>query len=146
MNPTTIIVLVGAVLAAALTGLWSVQQYHRGRRTRARTVLAVTVLLSLTGTVVADAADLDETTRLIDLGPVTPPPMWQVRSGDHFWFIARATLASRGVQPTVEEIDPYWRALIAFNQSHRAEPLDPDVLHVGELIWLPDPDGPNQPD
>ena len=63
---------------------------------------------------------------------------WTVRPGDHFWRIARQTLATAwGRTPTDREIDPYWRSLIALNRHQLVDPRDPDLLYVGQVIDLP---------
>ncbi|MGI9600483.1 MAG: hypothetical protein ACR2QE_01260 [Acidimicrobiales bacterium] len=139
MSAHAVIAGTGVFLAAMVGGLWLLQQYQRGRRVQARTVAMAIVLLTFTATAVADDADFDEATRLTDLGLIVPPPMWRVEPGDHFWRIAAATISSKGVTPTPERVEPYWRALIRFNQQLSGTPIDPDLLQVGELVWLPEP-------
>lgn len=59
-------------------------------------------------------------------------------AGESLWSIAHDTLAARlGREPTVEEIDPYWRALVAPNTMVLPHPHQPDLLYVGTDLTLP---------
>jgi hypothetical protein len=81
--------------------------------------------------------------RLID--PPLPqrpdsPATWMVQRGDHFWHIAQAVLTdSWQRQPTVAEIDRYWRRLIAANRNALRDPGNPDLIFVGQVFALPPP-------
>jgi hypothetical protein len=69
---------------------------------------------------------------------VEEPIRWTVGPGDHLWRVAEQTLAmSWGRRPTDVEIDAYWRALIAANRSRFADPRNPDLVFVGQVLDLP---------
>lgn len=88
-------------------------------------------------------------------GPAEPPPpsltyepapaavgadTWEVRRGDHFWSIAQRVLGRAwGRSPTVAEVDPYWRALVAENRPRLADPANVDLLFAGQVLTLPAP-------
>lgn len=138
MNPTAATAAVGIGLGVTVLVLWCRQQHERGRPNHARLVVVTAALLAITAAAVADD-DTGIPVVLVDLGPEPPPDVWSVERGDHYWRIAERAVLAGGRLPTVENVDPYWRDLVAFNQPRRAVAQPPDVLHIGELIWLPDP-------
>lgn len=59
-----------------------------------------------------------------------------VGPGDHLWSIAEHRLAQAwGRVPTDDEVDPYWRRVVAANPQVG----DPDLLHVGDVVRVPPP-------
>jgi len=65
-------------------------------------------------------------------------PTWTVRPGDHFWAIAKRVLADAWQRaPTDDEVDPYWRALVAANVAVLRDPANPDLLFPGQVIAIP---------
>jgi nucleoid-associated protein YgaU len=61
-----------------------------------------------------------------------------VESGDSFWSIASDLLTEQRGRPANEqEFVPYWRALVAANQSMLVNPSDPNLLFVGQVVELP---------
>lgn len=76
----------------------------------------------------------------VDPPEVEPATVHEVRPGEHFWGIARATLRDRwGRTPTPAEIVPYWRAVIAANRDRLVRPCDPDLILPGQRFLLPPP-------
>lgn len=74
--------------------------------------------------------------------PQTPPPAdrWEVKPGQHFWSVAERLLASTWPRPpSDEEVDPYWRRLVAANRSVLRDPDNPDLLYPGQVIAVPTP-------
>jgi hypothetical protein len=74
--------------------------------------------------------------------PSQPPPAapatWTIRAGDHMWRIAEQTLtAAWGTTPDDDQIDPYWRLLVAVNRTRFADPRNPDLIFVGQVLDLP---------
>jgi len=68
------------------------------------------------------------------------PHTWDVRKGDHFWGIAKTTLADAwGRQPTDGEIVPFWRQLIETNTDRLLPPGDPDLIYPGQQFSVPPP-------
>lgn len=60
-----------------------------------------------------------------------------VERGEHFWSIARTTVATaRGRPPSEAEIADYWVGLIRVN-GDRIRSGDPDLIHPGEVLVLP---------
>lgn len=69
----------------------------------------------------------------------------EVVSGDHFWGIARTTLADvLGRPPTDAEIVPYWRQLIDANRDRLLPPHDPDLIYPGQQLLVPPPPNADQ--
>jgi hypothetical protein len=63
---------------------------------------------------------------------------WTVRHGDHFWRVAELSLAAAwGRTPTEREVDAYWRSLVSLNRSRLADPRNPELLYVGQVLELP---------
>lgn len=80
--------------------------------------------------------------------PPTQPPVPQAPTasasttiaapGDSFWSIAESTLHTRWDRlPTDDEVDDYWRALVAANQDRLAQPGQPDLIFAGQVFVLP---------
>lgn len=68
-------------------------------------------------------------------GPV--PRTWVIQRGQHLWSVASTVLAeAMGREPGDREVAIYWRALIERNRHLLP---DPDLVHVGLTIELPDP-------
>jgi hypothetical protein len=66
------------------------------------------------------------------------PRLWQIRPGDHLWRIAERTLEAQfGPERAEPLIDKYWRALIELNRDSLADPQNPDLVYVGQVIELP---------
>ena len=66
------------------------------------------------------------------------PPTWTARPGDSFWRIAELVLTERwGRPPSDAEVDPYWRAVVAANTRHLADPANPDLIFPGQTFDLP---------
>jgi hypothetical protein len=64
-----------------------------------------------------------------------------VAPGDHLWMLAERRLAAvTGRAVADHEIAPYWRTTVDHNLP-RLRSGDPDLLHPGETITLPDPAG-----
>jgi len=60
------------------------------------------------------------------------PRTWTVEAGDHFWSIARRTLAQEhGV--TLEQ---HWRALIELNRDRLPDPCNPDLIYPDMVLRL----------
>lgn len=71
-----------------------------------------------------------------------PSTTHQVQPGEHLWKIAEDALeASLQREAADGEIDPYWRDLIELNRSTLPDPGNPNLLHGGETLRLPDPLG-----
>lgn len=74
-------------------------------------------------------------------GPVAPAPapsMWTVRAGDTFWHVAEATLTAMWSRPpAAHELMPYWLAVIDHNRTKLADPANPDLIFVGQVLDLP---------
>lgn len=92
-------------------------------------------------------------------GPITPawaptqlfgpthdsgPTHYTVQAGDHFWSIAEARVAARaGLDPAIDDVPdaliaPYWLDLVEENRHHLVDPDNPDLIHPGLVIVLPD--------
>ena len=68
-----------------------------------------------------------------------------VVEGDHFWSIAKDTLADAwGRQPTDIEMTPYWVELVAANEDRLLPPGDPDLIYPDQTFTIPTP--PPNPD
>jgi LysM repeat protein len=69
--------------------------------------------------------------------PVTT--VHRVADGEHFWSIATEQLRARlGRTPGDDEIVRYWLALIEANRDRLADPADPDLIHPGLELLLPE--------
>jgi hypothetical protein len=61
---------------------------------------------------------------------------WIVERGDHLWRVAAETVADRDLGRSEETIVTYWLALIELNRDVIGD--DPDLIHPGQVIRLPD--------
>lgn len=60
-----------------------------------------------------------------------------VERGDNLWAISTTRLGEvLGHEPTIAEIDPYWRAVISLNADNLRSG-DPDLIYPGEEVTLP---------
>ncbi len=82
-----------------------------------------------------------------EAGPPTPRDRDQVVEravtvavGDSFWSIAEQQVTTRlGRTPTDTEVVEPWLALIDANRDRLLDPTNPDLLHPGQVLRLPDP-------
>ena len=73
-----------------------------------------------------------------DQSPDDQAAVWEVRSGDHLWAIAEATLSTYvGPDISEAEIRRYWRRLIDVNRERFADPDNPDFIVPGQVFSLP---------
>lgn len=75
--------------------------------------------------------------------PSAPTPTAErsvtVAAGDSFWSIAQQSVRNHlGRTPTDVEVLEPWLALIDLNRGRLLDPADPDLLHPGQLLRLPD--------
>jgi hypothetical protein len=77
--------------------------------------------------------------------PSTPAPAsstYVLRVGDHLWSVAARQVAEhtgkRVNELTARDIGRYWMRLVDLNKPHLRSG-DPNVVHPGEMILLPDP-------
>lgn len=98
----------------------------------------------------APAAPPVEREPVIDLRePSSPPPSspepaaepqvrtWVIQPGDHLWSVADRVLTEAFGRPPVErEVIVYWKELV---ERNRHVLPDPDLVHAGLIIELPDP-------
>ena len=63
------------------------------------------------------------------------PTTHSVEPGEHFWAIAERIVAERGQR---EPVAHYWSRLVEENRDRLIDPTDPSLLHVGQLIVIPD--------
>ena len=72
-----------------------------------------------------------------DLATADPgPETWIVEAGDHLWAIAAETVADRTGHTDEETVGAYWQRLIEANRHVVGD--DPDLIHPGQIIELPD--------
>jgi nucleoid-associated protein YgaU/DNA-binding SARP family transcriptional activator len=63
----------------------------------------------------------------------------EARRGDHLWAIAERTLTSAwGRPPSQAEVTGYWRDVIDANADRLVQLGNPDLIHTGQAINLPD--------
>lgn len=63
----------------------------------------------------------------------------RVADGEHFWSIATEQLRTRlGRAPEDGEVVRYWMVLIDANRDRLADPADPDLIHPGLELLLPE--------
>lgn len=80
--------------------------------------------------------------------PEAPPPptTYLVQPGDNLWRIAEHQLAAvTGRSPAdigVAEVRAYWLRLVETNRN-RLRSGNPDLIHPGEVLGLPEPTDPN---
>lgn len=68
------------------------------------------------------------------------PAEWEIQPGDHLWSVAERTLAQTwSLDPTDDEVAPYWRRLIEANRDRLADPTNPDLVLPGQVLALPPP-------
>lgn len=68
----------------------------------------------------------------------TAPATWTVAPGESLWTIAEELLADTWQrQPTDAEVDPFWRALVERNRDRLVDPVDPDLIHPGQVFEVP---------
>ena len=75
--------------------------------------------------------------------PATPASLTYVlRAGDHLWSVAASRVAkqtgNRLNELTARDIGRYWMRLVDINTPHLRSG-DPNVVHPGETLLLPDP-------
>lgn len=74
------------------------------------------------------------------LVPAQPAREWHVEPGQHFWSIAEQVLHEAWDRaPHDDEIEPYWRALVAENRAVLADPDNPDLVYPGQVFKVPSP-------
>lgn len=88
---------------------------------------------------------VDEPRRLPASAPArTTGAVHRVQPGEHLWGIASVHLAAASGRPAdslrAGDIAPYWRRLVDANTG-RLRSGDPDLIHPGEDLALPDVDG-----
>ena len=64
------------------------------------------------------------------------PETWVVEAGDHLWAIAAETVADRTGHTDDESVGTYWQRLIEANRHVVGD--DPDLIHPGQIIELPE--------
>ena len=78
------------------------------------------------------------------VAPPTRETTHRVQPGEHLWGIAGAHLAAGSARDPDDlrpaDIAPYWRRLVDANTG-RLRSGDPDLIHPGEDLALPDVDG-----
>lgn len=63
---------------------------------------------------------------------------WTVSPGDHLWSIAEAVLVQKlGSAPDEKAVANYWLQILDANRARLADPSNPDLLVVGQVINLP---------
>ncbi len=72
------------------------------------------------------------------------PTSHVVQSGEHLWGIARTHVGVDGTPADGERVADYWRHLVEVNRP-TLRSGDPDLIHPGEVLLLPAPDGPGNP-
>ncbi len=78
-----------------------------------------------------------------DEPPQVVAATWEVQPGQHFWSIAEHTLQEAwGRAPSDQEVEGYWRALLAENRDVLADPSNPDLVYPGQVFTLPPLPGP----
>ena len=62
-----------------------------------------------------------------------------MQRGEHFWRIASDRVAAElGRAPSDREVVGYWLELIEANRDRLVDPDDPDLIHPGLVLVLPD--------
>jgi len=71
--------------------------------------------------------------------PEAPGRIHRVADGEHFWSIATEQVRARlGRPPGDDEVVRYWMVLIDANRDRLADPADPDLIHPGLELLLPE--------
>jgi LysM domain len=66
--------------------------------------------------------------------------------GDNFWDLAEEQLAADlGLQPSDQEVAPYWRDIVAANMDRLVQPGNPDLVVPGQVLVLPPSEHPVAP-
>lgn len=74
--------------------------------------------------------------------PEPPRTDVTVDRGDNLWTLAEEQMGQMlGRTPTVDEVRPYWRDLIAVNEDRLVDANDPGLVFAGQVLTLPS----NQP-
>jgi nucleoid-associated protein YgaU len=86
---------------------------------------------------------LTETTAPAAPGVVeSPENTWVVQPGESLWLIATEHLSDQTGAPVTERtIASYWRRLIEVNRDRLANPDDPNLIFVDQVLELPAVDG-----
>lgn len=72
-------------------------------------------------------------------GPDEAAPAWVVAPGDHLWSIAERLVADAlGEPPSDAAVAAHMERLVAANQHRLPEPHNPDLIHPGTVLELPD--------
>lgn len=78
----------------------------------------------------ADATD--------QVAPESPHETWVVQPGENLWLIAREHLIDERGAPVADElILRYWQRLIELNRDRLANPDDPDLIFIDQVLELP---------
>lgn len=86
-----------------------------------------------------DIADEKATRSTTRSDPPTGAGSVVVERGDHLWGLAEKRIQQAlGRPPLDHEVAPYWRSVLDENRD-RIKSGNPDVIHTGETIMLPDP-------
>lgn len=63
-----------------------------------------------------------------------------IGAGDHLWSVAERALAAAWGRPPVDaEVAPFWEQVVEVNRPRLADPANPDLLFVGQVVTLPVP-------
>jgi len=74
----------------------------------------------------------------IQPAPERAPAEVTVVRSDNLWTLAEQELGrTLGRTPTVEEVRPYWRDLVAANEDRLVEANDPGLVFAGQVLALP---------
>lgn len=66
------------------------------------------------------------------------PTTWTIEPGQHLWSIASQLVGEHlGRQALDDEVDPYWRRLVAANQHRLAVRDVPDLVYPGQVLEVP---------
>ena len=63
-----------------------------------------------------------------------------IGAGDHLWSVAERALAVAWGRPPVDaEVAPFWQQVVEVNRPRLADPANPDLLFVGQVVAVPVP-------
>ena len=63
-----------------------------------------------------------------------------IGAGDHLWSVAERALATAwGRPPADDEVAPFWEQVVDVNHARLADPGNPDLLFVGQVVTVPAP-------